>query len=669
MKVNKRHNKQVVFKIIALLLPFVFLLFIETILQLSNYGYEASVFIEDNKAKGYMYLNPDVTRKYFTFSDNASFGNKDYFKKKKDANTFRIFALGESSTAGYPYNHNVAFPRMLKYRLQRTYPNLNIEIINLGITAINSYAVLDFTKELVNYEPDAVVIYTGHNEYYGALGVASTNSIGRNTLFVNLMIKLKQFKLFQALGKLWEKVLLIKNPQITNKSENLMRRMAQQQIPLNDKVYKAGCIQFNSNLQRTLAILEKKQIPVFIGDLISNEKDQMPFISRLFSDEPNVDWEVHYKEALVQLKNTNYEKAAEQLNKAIEIDSSYAMAHYFLGQIAFREGNYDLAQKCFVNAKELDLLRFRAPEEFNSIIHSLAKNHNAVIVNLKEIFSQNSYEGVIGNNLILEHLHPNISGYRLIADSFYEAIFAAQIIPSSVANYISAEEIRNEYPYTVVDSLKGIYEIYMLKEGWPFFEKTPDSVTSKGSYEAQLAGGLAVKQINWKQANDLLFDHYKKTNNKIGMLKIMEGYALEYPFEANYYEEAAYLSDDFEKAIIYFKKSFQLSPSFDKAKNLFLTYLKHDKPAEAIDYLDYAISNNNTKLELVAFKKHVEEAALLLIHYNNDPTDLKIVQQIASNYIRMGNKDGALKYLAKAIHMDPDNEITLKLKNIADENI
>ena len=28
-------------------------------------------------------------------------------------------------------------------------------------------------------EPDAVLIYAGHNEYYGALGVGSTESLGR----------------------------------------------------------------------------------------------------------------------------------------------------------------------------------------------------------------------------------------------------------------------------------------------------------------------------------------------------------------------------------------------------------------------------------------------------------------------------------------------------------
>jgi len=37
------------------------------------------------------------------------------------------------------------------------------------MAAINSYALLDMVDEVIQQSPDAVLIYTGHNEYYGAL--------------------------------------------------------------------------------------------------------------------------------------------------------------------------------------------------------------------------------------------------------------------------------------------------------------------------------------------------------------------------------------------------------------------------------------------------------------------------------------------------------------------
>lgn len=58
---------------------------------------------------------------------------------------------------GFPYPNNISFQRMLKYQLQKTNPDKDIEIINLALTAINSYTFYDFAQELVHFEPDAIL--------------------------------------------------------------------------------------------------------------------------------------------------------------------------------------------------------------------------------------------------------------------------------------------------------------------------------------------------------------------------------------------------------------------------------------------------------------------------------------------------------------------------------
>ena len=80
---------------------------------------------------------------------------------------------------GFPYPNNISFQRMLKYQLQKTNPDKDIEIINLALTAINSYTFYDFAQELVHFEPDAIFIYGGHNEYYGALGEPDMKAMPR----------------------------------------------------------------------------------------------------------------------------------------------------------------------------------------------------------------------------------------------------------------------------------------------------------------------------------------------------------------------------------------------------------------------------------------------------------------------------------------------------------
>src|SRR5882724_7287893 len=171
-------KKVFLFKVIGILIPFLILCLLEISLRVFHYGRNLDLFIEYPADKNYLLLNPDASKRYFTNQAIATTGNAELFKKEKDANTLRIFILGESTTIGFPYFHNGSFHRWLKYRLMRTFPDKNFEIINVSLTAVNSYTVLDFAKEAVHYQPDAVFIYAGHNEYYGALGVASTENIG-----------------------------------------------------------------------------------------------------------------------------------------------------------------------------------------------------------------------------------------------------------------------------------------------------------------------------------------------------------------------------------------------------------------------------------------------------------------------------------------------------------
>jgi len=127
-----------------ILVPFIIICLIEFGLRLFHYGNNLNLFIDYNADKDYLVFNPDASKRYFTDESFATTGNHELFKKKKDKNTIRIFVLGESTTIGYPYFHNGSFHRWLQYRLEHNFPDKNFEIINLSLTAVNSYTVLGF---------------------------------------------------------------------------------------------------------------------------------------------------------------------------------------------------------------------------------------------------------------------------------------------------------------------------------------------------------------------------------------------------------------------------------------------------------------------------------------------------------------------------------------------
>ena len=67
-------------------------------------------------------------------------------------------------------------------------------------------------------------------------------------------------------------------------------------------------------------------------------------------------------------------------------------------------------------------------------------------------------------------------------------------------------------------------------------------------------------------------------------------------------------------------------------------------------------------------KTYTEEIIQLKSVYVKDSTDLSVLNNIASDYFKMGNKDGALKYVNKALRLNGKNAealtIQAQLKNM-----
>ena len=111
-------------------------------------------------------------------------------KQQKFEKDFRVFCLGGSTTRG-------PFPSLLHELLKRSKVDKTVEVVNLGIDTFNSYQVLDITKKLPQYDPDLLIIYMGHNEIYGPVGVASNVALGTSREVINLILRLREIKVFQ----------------------------------------------------------------------------------------------------------------------------------------------------------------------------------------------------------------------------------------------------------------------------------------------------------------------------------------------------------------------------------------------------------------------------------------------------------------------------------------
>ncbi|WP_158995993.1 SGNH/GDSL hydrolase family protein [Mucilaginibacter sp. L196] len=604
-------RKLKLFKAIAIVLPLIILVVAELLLRLFDYGHDTRLFIKYPDDQNYWVINKYASAPYFSDTANATKGSIEPFRVEKSANTFRIFVLGESTTAGYPYFHNGSFHRWLQYRLMHTYPDIHFEIVNVSLTAVNSYTVLDFGKEVVNYKPDAVLVYTGHNEYYGALGVGSTSHIANNRFLIEAVLYLRKFRLVQLYDNIINKFRSNKSGAIDER-ENLMKRMAaSQQIPYNSAAYLTGIDQYQKNMDELCRVMQEKHIPMFLSTLVSNEKDIKPFIS--------------------------------DTNKSISADEQYNS-----GNTSYKAGKYTLAKQQFDKARELDMLRFRAPDAMNQIVIQLAKKYSDVhLVDAKTVFEQHSPNQILGNETILEHVHPNLYGYALLSDAFYQAIKKEHIIKAEVDKEMSFNELLDQMPITKLDSLNGAYTIMMLETGWPFNKPIPASFKRGDTPEEQLAGALSTNRISWLDAMNQLFQYGIKSNNKKMALKAVEAVMLEYPQNTTYQVYAGRLSFDtgnYANAVFYLKKLYDANPSFENAEDMYLVLLKTDQPDKSIKYIQAAIQIQGNKQQLNGLLSLVNEVIDLKNKMIIAPNNKDLMGQIALDYHKIGADEAANKY-------------------------
>jgi tetratricopeptide (TPR) repeat protein len=607
---SPKGKKLLLFKVLAALFPFVLLVLLEFVLRFFHYGHNTDLFIKDPYDDHYMVMNKYASDKFFSDTANATKGNSELFQIDKAPNTFRIFVLGESTTIGYPYFHNGSFHRWLQYRLSRMYPDKNFEVINLSLTAVNSYTVLDFGKQLAQYQPDAVLIYTGHNEYYGALGVGSTSYIGSNRFLVQTLLKLRTLKVVQLFNNCIKKVSGVFASHKTADRETLMQRMASRQhIQLNSADYQAGVNQYDKNMTELCHLLNDEKIPTFLSTVVSNQKDQPPFISE--GAGPNS-----------------------------------AMGFYKAGQQAFAKADYLTAKQDFDKAKELDELRFRAPEAINTIIRKLATEFPEVhLVDTKKEFEQYSPHGIVGNETILEHLHPNLHGYSIMSDAFFQAIQSQHLITDTAETQLSYEQLVKEMPITKMDSLVGLIQITSLKTGWPFNQPIPADFKPDTSISGELAARIESAQVTWPAGMNQLFNYYKNSNDKQGALKIMKALCLEYPTEKQFFGNAANIDailNNYDEAAFYYKKLYELEPNDQLAISIFQLYLRADEPNKALSCIkNLPQAQQDQALNILT--QIINDKTILA----KQPHDAQATAHLVTNYKLLGVDDMAAKYSAK----------------------
>lgn len=566
-------KKKAVFYAITFSIPVLFFLILELVLRSTNYLGDTELFVDPNiPTAEYLIPNPNFAARYFFYTKTIPNPSIDVFLKEKPENGYRVFAMGGSSAAGYPYGFNGTYSRIVGDVLQDAMPDREVEVVNVGISAISSYTLFDQVDEIIEQKPDAVLIYAGHNEFYGALGVGSNENLGAFPGFVRFYLKLQRFKTFMLLrtmivdsGKWFAEKF---SGESIDQSATLMERIVDSRsIELGSPQHKLAMIQFESNINAIVSKFKEKGITVFLGSVGSNLKDHSPFVNITDGEQP---------------------PALDVFNEA---------------KGAYENQDYQAALEKFTYAKDLDGLKFRAPSEINSIIKTTAEqNENVRYVPSNEEMEQFSENGIIGFDLMLEHLHPNQQGYFLIGKAFSTAILEdLNIKPSQDINAYKDRMYFSDFDHRIawhrVETLKQSFPFVLGEKPEPYFRsyKTKDIADS-------LAFRTVHSTLQWDKAKVELADYYLKTGQPdkavleyLGLIRNQPWNDSPYVFAARIYLD----QNNFDAAEPFLRKAYEINPNDAFiTKMLGAIEVQKGNPLKGIEYLEAsrAINPNDPQM-------------------------------------------------------------------------
>jgi lysophospholipase L1-like esterase len=478
-KSQKNRFKNFFFAIIALLLPLVFLTLTELGLRNTDLYRRIGLFtlVKVEGKSWYLAQSSFATRYFGNFEPSVALNP---FAAEANKDVFRIFVLGGSTTAGYPHNFGFGFPQQLELMLKQARPDVRTEVINLGMTAINSYTVWDIARRLHRYEPDLIIVYSGHNEYYGAYGAGSTAGVSRlNPALKRMIIQSLDLAVVQwarhfvyrmsgipgyvhsgtgiaaqgstdgtgitaqgsnarlsgiaNTGRSDTRSAVVRSgridERIPQRTTTMQQMIRDSNIEFGGKVYQRGLRQFESNMHQVARITGKYGIPVIISTVSSNLKDQPP----LSSDAT-----------------------------ALEV---YANAYRL-----FEQGDTPAARVQYQKAKDLDRLRFRAPGGINDVIREISETYEHIkLIDLESEIDAESVSGLADGSFFTDHLHPGVVGYRFMAQELIKTVMPFMPVYSGAMECLRFPD--SEAVKLVPDSFElhlAELNLQILLSGYPF---------------------------------------------------------------------------------------------------------------------------------------------------------------------------------------------------------
>lgn len=340
------------------------------------------------------------------------------FPVEKDSNEFRVFVLGGSTVQGRPYSVETSFAAWLQILLNSAAENRTVRVINCGGVSYASYRLKSVLKEVVNYDPDLIVLATGHNEFLEDRTFAAerdkstfTKAFDSAARSSRTVMVLRRMAGYEAPEEPTEET---EGGTVEARLDNPAGYASYQRDP---EWHDAVSRQFAESLDDMAESCKAADVPLMLVKLGCNRRDCAPFKSQHRKDlsiEDEQAWQL-LADSGKEMGDVDAEVGLAAYRQALEIDDQFALLHFRMARCLDRLGKTEEARTFYDAAVELDVCPLRMPASIATQMQQAAERHQLTLVDAEGRLQAAHRDGLPGFNAYIDHVHPTIGGHQQIA--------------------------------------------------------------------------------------------------------------------------------------------------------------------------------------------------------------------------------------------------------------
>ena len=357
------------------------------------------------------------------------------FQVKSDRPDKLIFVLGGSTVQGRPFTPQTAFPAWAEDCLNELDDGQRVRIVNCGGVSFASNRLSRLVPELLSYQPDLIVIATGHNEFLEDHTYTQSGTGASGWGLSHLVTQSKTVGLLRSLLKA-ESVraatdeVPVAHHELTARLDN----KAGYETYHYDSVWHTNVVnRFRTSIMQMVDQCKAEKVPVCLVELAANSRDCAPLKSEhrpSVSETNRLAWRSTMDQAEAAMDATDWAAAIVLLQDCLSYSPEHALTHFRLARCFQLVEQVQDASRHFRLAVDHDICPLRMKSDLTNVIRNIAEEQNIRMIRCDELLAPMLETGNVdfGFELFLDHVHPTIRGHQAIGRKLAEVIVECGVV-------------------------------------------------------------------------------------------------------------------------------------------------------------------------------------------------------------------------------------------------